>query len=230
MSWHDGALQSWYDIHEALGKEIQRLNGVAADVSADDAAGLETLSDDVVFLADVLTVHSLSEDGVGFPILRRHGVDIPLSLTEDHHRELTLLYDIRRACIEVRYHEEGQDVAPAFTRVRDLLKAMEADLLAHNDVEDEQIIPRAAEALSPEDQIKLVVMMVAHTPAWLNARILPWMVATIALDHRRHLLTAWHEAMPPDVFAAKVRVIRDGADDALWSELVAEVPALGLLD
>lgn len=230
MTWHEGPLQSWYDIHEALRNEIPRLRAMARDVTLDDAAGLTALSDAVVFFADVLTVHSLSEDGVGFPILRHRGIDVPAALTEDHHRELVLLYDIRRACLELRFHDDDQDLAPALARVRDLLEATETDLLAHIAAEDEQVIPRAAANLSPEDQIQLVVKMVAHTPAWLGARLLPWMVASITRDHRVHLLKAWHSSMPPEIFKDKARAIRDGADAALWSDLVAELPALAQLD
>ena len=230
MTWHEGALQSWYDIHEALSKEVPRLCAMARDVTVDDTAGLTALSDEVVFLADVLTVHSLSEDGVGFPIMRHHGIDVPASLTEDHHRELTLLYDIRRACLELRYHEDDQDVAPALTRVRDLLEATNADLQAHIIVEDEQVIPQAAAKLSPEQQINLVVTMVAHTPAWLNERLLPWMVASITRDHRVHMMRAWQQAMPPKVFEMKARIIRDGANAKLWNDLVAEVPALAKIN
>ncbi len=229
MTWHDGALQSWYDIHEALGKEVSRLRAVARDVTLNDTAGLTALSDEVVFLADVLTVHSLSEDGVGFPILRHHGIDVPEWLTQDHHRELVLLYDVRRACLELRFHEDGQDVAPALMRVRELLEATEADLKAHIDAEDNQVIPEAAAKLSPEAQIKLVVTMVAHTPAWLGERVLPWMIANITSDHRAHLLQAWQKAMPPEAFEAKARTIRAGADAKLWNELVADVPALARL-
>jgi len=226
MTWHEGPLQSWYDIHEALGNEFPRLRAMAREVRLYDAPGLEALSDEVVFFADVLTVHSLSEDGVGFPILRHRGIEVPAGLTEDHHRELTALYDIRRACLELRYHDEDQDVAPALARVRELLEATEEDLRAHIEAEDEQVIPKAAAKLSPEEQIKLVVTMVAHTPAWLAARLLPWMIASITRDHRVHLLTAWQRSMPPKLFESKVRAIREGADAALWNELVTDMPEL----
>ncbi len=226
MTWHDGPLQSWYDIHEALRNEFPRLKKMAADVDLNDMDGLAALSDEVVFLADVLTVHSLSEDGVGFPILRHLGIDIPAQLGEDHHRELVMVYDIRKACLELRFHNEGQDVSPALNRVRTLLEAMEADLIAHIESEDEHVIPTAAARLSPEEQMQLVVKMVAHTPAWLNSRLLPWMIANISTPHRVHLMQAWHEKMPAPLFAYKARLIKDGLKPQLWAELVEAVPDL----
>lgn len=230
MDWHEGPLQSWYDIHEALRNEFPRLRQMARAVSLDDPDALATLSDEVVFLADVLTVHSLSEDGVGFPILRHRGIDVPAELSEDHHRELAAVYNIRQACLELRYHDADQDVAPALDRVRKLLEAMEEDLLGHIALEDEAIIPQAMAKLSVRDQAELVVKMVAHTPAWLSPRLLPWMVANIAREHRVQLLKAWRASMPPTALAEKVHHIRDGLDPALWDDLVAEIPDLAKVD
>ena len=229
MAWHDGPLQSWYDIHEALRNELPRLRTMARDATVDDAVGLAALSDEIVFFTDVLTVHSLSEDGVGFPILRHRGIEVSPKLTQDHHRELSVMYDTRRACLELRFHDDDQIVAPALGRLRDLLEAIEKDLLAHIDAEDEQVIPRAAAVLSPEDQMMLVVKMVAHTPAWLAPRLLPWMIANITRDHRVQLLKAWHALMPTGVFEAKARAIRDGTDASLWNDLAAEIPDLARL-
>lgn len=226
MAWHDGPLQSWYDIHEALRNEFPRLKQLAADAAIDDPEALAALSDEVVFLADVLTVHSLSEDGVGFPILRHRGIKVPEQLSADHHRELAMVYNIRQACLELRFHDDDQDVLPALERIRALLDAMEADLIAHIESEDERIIPQAAARLSPEDQMELVIKMVAHTPAWLSPRLLPWMIANISHPHRVSLMRAWHDAMPAGVFAERVRLIRDGLEPEMWATLVDAVPAL----
>jgi hypothetical protein len=203
---------------------------LANEASPDDQASLAALSDEVVFFAEVLTVHSLSEDGVGFPILRHRGVAVPESLSEDHHRELAAVYNIRQACLELRFHDDGQVVAPALDRVRVLLKEMEEDLIGHISSEDETIIPQAAARMSPADQIQLVIKMVAHTPSWLSPRILPWMISRITRQHRAALLRAWHDLMPPAAFAERVHLIRSGLEPELWNDLVAEIPELALLD
>jgi len=230
MAWHDDPMQSWYDIHEALRNEFPRLRRMANEVSLGDKDGLAALSDEVVFFAEVLNVHSLSEDGVGFPILRHRGIDVPAGLSDDHHRELAAVYNIRQACLELRFHDDDQDVAPALERVRALLEEMEEDLNGHIDAEDEDIIPQVAAKLSPADQMHLVVKMVAHTPIWLSPRLLPWMIASITREHRVALLKAWHDLMPPAVFAERAHLIRDGLEPELWVDLVAEIPALAALD
>ena len=226
VAWQEGPLESWFDIHEALRNEFPRLRRLADEARLDDAAGLAALSDEVVFFAEVLTVHSLSEDGVGFPIMRHRGVSVPESLSEDHHRELTAVYDIRKACLELRFHDEGQDVAPALDRVRRQLAALEKDLLAHIETEDGEVIPQTMAKLSPKEQAELVVKMVAHTPAWLNSQVFPWMMANIPSEHRVHLLKEWMGKMDPAALAKKVRLLHQGSEPALWADLVREIPEL----
>jgi len=92
------------------------------------------------------------------------------------------------------------------------------------------IIPQAAAKLSPDDQIQLVIKMVAHTPSWLSPRILPWMIARIAREHRVALLKVWHDLMPAAAFTERVQLIRRALEPALWSDLVAEIPELATLD
>ncbi|MEM8631184.1 MAG: hemerythrin domain-containing protein [Pseudomonadota bacterium] len=227
VTWQSGPLESWFDIHEAIRKEFPRLRKMADDTDLGDTNGLKRLSDEVVFFAEVLTVHSLSEDGVGFPIMRSRGISVPESLSEDHHRELTAIYDIRRSCLELLFHEEGQDVAPALDRVRQQLAALETDLNAHITTEDDVIIPQAMALFSPQEQAHLVVRMVAHTPAWLSETVLPWMIESISREHRVHLLKVWVDNMPPEALREKVGVIRAGVSPDTWRDLVEGVPGIG---
>jgi hemerythrin-like domain-containing protein len=226
MTWQAGPLESWFDIHEALKNEFPRLRKMAGDVTLDDADELRKLSDEIVFFAEVLTVHSLSEDGVGFPIMRNRGIDIPAALSDDHHRELEAVYDIRRSCLELLFHDADQDVSPALDRLRNRIAALEEDLAAHIRFEDDVIIPQAMEKFSRAEQAALVVKMVAHTPAWLSDKVLPWMIANISERHRVHLLEVWFDSMPGDVLRTRVRTIRNGVSPDLWKQLVEQVPRL----
>lgn len=226
MAWQSGPLESWFDIHEAIKNEFPRLRKMAADARLEDADSLKTLSDEVVFFAEVLTVHSLSEDGVGFPIMRARGITVPKGLSEDHHRELTALYEIRRACLELLFHEEGQDLAEALASVRHQLAELEEDLAQHIAAEDEVIIPQAMKLFSPSEQAQLVVKMVAHTPSWLSEKVLPWMITNISSEHRVHLLEVWLENLAQQPLAEKIRTIKLGVSAELWGELTRQVPGL----
>jgi iron-sulfur cluster repair protein YtfE (RIC family) len=226
MGWHEGPLQSWYDIHEAIRNELIRIKRLVDEASVDDWERLDSISDEVHFLADVLTVHSLAEDGVAFPVMRSHGIEVPPSYSADHHRELSTLYAMRAALLELRFHDAGQDVTPTLKRLGVLIDAVSNDLDKHIEAEDGVLIPSCEAGMSLEDQASMITRMVADTPAWLAPRLTAWMVSNISMDHRVHLLTGWQEALPPAVFADKVAMIREGVDAGFWEELVSEMPAL----
>jgi iron-sulfur cluster repair protein YtfE (RIC family) len=226
MGWHEGPLQSWYDIHEAIRNELIRIKRLVDDASVDDRKQLDILSDEVHFLADVLTVHSLGEDGIAFPTMRNHGIEVPPSYTADHHRELSVLFAMRAALLELRFHDEGQDEAATLKRLGVLIDAVGNDLDKHIEAEDGELIPSCEAGMSLEDQASMITRMVADTPAWLAPRLTAWMVSNISMDHRVHLLQGWRKVMPSAEFADKVAMIREGVDAGLWNELVAAIPEL----
>ena len=226
MGWHEGPLQSWYDIHEAIRNELMRIKRLVDEASVADRKQLDALSEEVHFLADVLTVHSLAEDGVAFPVMRNHGIEVPPSYSADHHRELSTLYAMRATLLELRFHDAGQDVAPALKRLGVLIDAVGNDLDKHIEAEDGELIPRCEAGMSLEDQAAMITRMVADTPAWLAPRLTAWMISNISMDHRVHLLTGWQETMTPASFSDTLAMIRAGVEPGLWNELVTAVPAL----
>ena len=158
--------------------------------------------------------------------MRNHGIEVPPSYSADHHRELSTLYAMRAALLELRFHDAGQDVTPTLKRLGVLIDAVSNDLDKHIEAEDGVLIPSCEAGMSLEDQASMITRMVADTPAWLAPRLTAWMVSNISMDHRVHLLTGWQEALPPAVFADKVAMIREGVDAGFWEELVSEMPAL----
>ena len=68
VSWNNGPLQSWYDVHEAIENEFRHVRTMAVDPAADATASLIEV---VQFFLGVLTVQSMHEDGVAFPSARR---------------------------------------------------------------------------------------------------------------------------------------------------------------
>lgn len=225
MSWHDGPLQSWYDIHEAMRNELADIRQKADDASADDANAMDALTESVQFFMDVLTVHSEHEDGIIFPFMRWRGLEVPDGFTTDHHREAARVYDIRVGLIALRFREVGQDTAGQLAQLRDQLAALSIDLDTHLDAEERDLIPQC-EQLPVPDQLDLVTRMVSQTPEWIAPHLTPWMVRMISLDHQVHLLTAWSQALAPDVFAAKTDAIRAEMSDDDWEAVRSRLPAL----
>jgi iron-sulfur cluster repair protein YtfE (RIC family) len=225
MSWHDGPLQSWYDIHEALRNELAEIRHQADAASVADEDAIRSLTDSVQFFMDVLTVHSEHEDGIIFPFMRWRGLEVSDSYRDDHHREAARVYDIRVRLIALRFREAGQDTAGELAQLRDQLAELSADLDTHLAAEERDLIPRC-EALPVSDQLDLVTRMVSQTPEWIAPHLTPWMVRMVSLDHQVHLLDAWSKALAPDAFATKTDAIRAAMSDSDWAALSARVPAL----
>ena len=223
MSWNDGPLQSWYDVHEALRNELKHLQALAADAAADDGVALTTA---VTFFLDLLLVHSSHEDAVVFPFMQRHGIDIPARIRDEHHAELALTYDIRTALIEIHALGVDRSSQATFDRVRAGIDKLADEMLQHIAFEDEALIPQCEERLSIEDQQAVIKKLVGETPHWIRPRLMAWMFSNMSVDHAVHLLRAWASFLPADAFHAKTDALRDSIEPARWEAFVQAVPSL----
>jgi hypothetical protein len=200
---------------------------MAVDPGADGAA---SLIEAVQFFLDVLTVHSMHEDGVAFPFMQRRGIEIPKRIREDHVREWSTAYDVRVTLMEIRALDEGRDAGSAYKRVRTGLGKLEEDLLAHIEFEDGELIPQCEARLSIDEQKVLVTKLVGETPTWIAPHLMPWMFTNISPEHAAHLLKAWRSVLPHATFLAKAKAIREGVDTPVWTALKHAVPVLSELD
>lgn len=227
MTWVDGPMQSWFDIHEALRNGIADLRDRAHRLDVADRLAVERFTEDVSFFMDVLIVHSKGEDGIVFPMLRDWGIDVPDEVSADHHEELVAIYDIHTAVIELRFAEPEHDTAPAMQRIRQGLDQLADDLGGHIDWEDQHLAAQVLEQLDLDQQAAILTKIHADTPAWIAPRMLPWMISSISAEHRIALLRSWIETLPPGDFERNAHLIHNGVDRDVWHELAEAVPGLG---
>jgi len=227
VSWNDGPLQSWYDIHEAIRNDLRHVRTMAVDPGADAGA---SLIEAVQFFLDVLTVHSMHEDGVAFPFMQRHGIEIPKRIREDHIREWSTAYDVRVTLMEIHALDEDCDAGSAYKRIRTDLETLEEDLLTHIEFEDRELIPQCEARLSIDDQKVLVTKLIGETPTWIAPHLMSWMFSNISLEHAAHLLEAWQSVLPHATFLEKARAIRQSVEAPIWTALKHAVPILRELD
>jgi hemerythrin-like domain-containing protein len=227
MSWNNGPLQSWYDIHEAIRNDLRHVRAMAEDADTDAGAGL---TEAVQFFLDVLTVHSMHEDGVAFPYMQRHGIEIPVRIREDHVREWSIVYDVRVTLMEIHALDAGRDAGSAYQRIRTALETLEKDLLAHIEFEDRELIPQCEARLTIDEQKVLVTKLVGETPTWIAPHLMSWMFSNISLEHAAYLLEAWQSVLPHTTFLAKAKAIQQGVEAPVWMALKHAVPTLGELD
>jgi hypothetical protein len=200
---------------------------MAVDPAADAGA---SLIEAVQFFLDVLTVHSMHEDGVAFPFMQRRGIEIPARIREDHIREWSTAYDVRVTLMAIHALGEGGDAGSAYERIRMDLKTLEEDLLAHIEFEDGQLIPQCEAHLSIDEQKVLVTKLVGETPTWIAPHLMSWMFSNISLEHAAHLLEAWRSVLPHATFLEKARAIRQGVEASVWTALKRAVPVLDELE
>jgi hemerythrin-like domain-containing protein len=227
VSWNNGPLQSWYDVHEAIRNELRHVRKMAVDPAADAAA---SLIEAVQFFLDVLTVHSMHEDGVAFPFMQRRGIEIPGRIREDHIREWSIAYDVRVTLMEIHALDEGRDASAAHKRIRTHLETLEEDLLSHIEFEDGELIPQCEARLSVDEQKVLVTKLVGETPTWIGPHLMSWMFSNISLEHAAYLLEAWRSVLPHSTFLEKAKAIRQGVEAPVWIALTHAVPTLSDLD
>lgn len=223
MSWHDGPLQSWYDVHEALLKDIARVRTAARQLNPET---LSTFTEQLQFFLDVLQVHSLHEDGVAFPFMEAHGIQVPASIRTEHHQESALLYDIRCALTALHALPEYQEEGIIVARVNAQLATLEEHLLAHITFEDSALIPQFEQGLELDLQKKMINRLVGETPTWIAPKLMGWMFSNISAEHGIHLLGAWLDFLPADVFAKKAAGIRAGVSPERWQWFVDQLPEL----
>jgi iron-sulfur cluster repair protein YtfE (RIC family) len=228
MTWRDGPLQSWFDVHEDIRHELTEIRTLAAGVRGDDPDAQRMLTDRVQFFMDVLAVHSQHEDGIIFPFMRWRGLDVADHYTTEHHDEAAQIYDIRVALIAIRFREAHQEIGAALDEVRSGLAALDSALDAHLSAEEDDLIPQC-ENLPVDEQVDLVTRMVSQTPEWIAPHLTPWMVRMVSLDHQVHLLDAWSKTLAPEAFAAKAQAIRADMPQADWQALRDRVPALAAI-
>ncbi|MEO1058947.1 MAG: hemerythrin domain-containing protein [Actinomycetota bacterium] len=226
MTWVDGPMQSWFDIHEAIEAGAHELRSRAHALSPSDRDEVARFADDSAFFMDVLIVHSKGEDGIVFPMLRDAGINVPEGLTAQHHDELTSIYDIQTAAIELRFADADHDVELPLTRIRDGLDALVPDLIEHIHWEDEHLAAEVLRRLTADEQVAILSKIHADTPAWLAPRLLPWMITKISAEHRVSLMRSWIGTLPAADFERNAHLIHDGVDRAVWRQLAEDVPGL----
>ena len=221
---HDGALRGWYDIHEALRTEVTRLRDHAELMADGDPEAAHAFDEQFEFLRAVLTAHSAAEDGIIFAALRLRGIDVPATqLLQDHQRELGNIYDVHRLLVETRFLSDEEPSEVPLTQVRDAARRLHDDLLEHLGYEEEHVIPMVLARVPPDDQVRLLAKVVAENPPELIPRLVPWMVAAIALEHRVAMIEDWQRTLPPEFYAQIIGYLRAGLPPDSWAELTARV-------
>ncbi|MEM8564211.1 MAG: hemerythrin domain-containing protein [Pseudomonadota bacterium] len=223
MGWNDGPLQSWYDVHEAIKTDLTALRLEADSLSAET---LFPFTKHLQFFMDVLQVHSLHEDGVAFPFMTAHGINVPEQVRHEHHSEQASLYDMRTQLARLHALPETVVFAAELERLQTQLADFERHLIAHISLEDEHLIPQFESTLDVPQQQLMIIRLTGETPTWIAPSLMVWMFSNISVEHGVELLKAWQSFLPATTLQSKVSAVRAGVTPSLWAQYVDALPSL----
>jgi hemerythrin-like domain-containing protein len=216
----EGPLRTWYDLHEALATEMQRLVDAAQALAPGDAVSLDELTDRFRCFAGELRTHSEVEDGIMFPAIRARGGVVDDGFTEEHHHEQQLVYDASSALLESR----ALGAVDSLVVFADTLDRLRDSLVRHLEAEEADVLPFVAEHFDDAAQGELLRSIIGSVPA--DPRLQPWVAAALSPEHREARIRNMAAALPPETFAAVMRQIRDGVPRDVWADIVARAPEL----
>lgn len=137
-------------IHRIFRHSFAELSRLVGEVppEAPDRAG--AVADHLAFTLDGLHAHHSTEDELLWPLLheRAPSAAATMTLLEEQHARLAASIDEVRAAAEAWAREPA---APASTELASSIRALLADLVAHLDEEETEILPLIAQHITPEE-------------------------------------------------------------------------------
>jgi hypothetical protein len=193
------ALDLYKDIHKGIRSELFTLTLDAGRTDATDRVGRRMLADHVAAVVDLLVSHAEHEDEAVQPSLETHLPDLAARVELDHLTLEARLDDLNGWAIEVIE-------APA-AAARERLHALYVELasftgayLAHQDVEERQIMPALMDAVGFDAVLAMHEAIVGSIPPEEMAASLAIMLPSMDVDDRAELLGGMRAGAPAEVF------------------------------
>ncbi|MGI9576801.1 MAG: hemerythrin domain-containing protein [Microthrixaceae bacterium] len=191
------AVDLYRDIHKGIRAELFALVQEAAAADPTSTLDQRSLSDHVGAVAELLRKHAEHEDTHIQTTLEAHLPELAERVLIDHSAIETRLEDIVG-----RAHALG-DSRAARAEVHWLqldLASFTADYLAHQDLEERQIMPALDEAVGADAVLGLHAEIIASIPPDELMRTLALMLPAMNVDDRTELLGGIRSGAPETVF------------------------------
>jgi hypothetical protein len=196
------------NIHKAIRAELFGTTVQAGQIDPADGPARVELAQRVNDVVDLLATHAEHEDEHAQPHIVRHVPRLAHQIESDHAAidarfpQLTSLAD---AAATARAGEVARQ------RLHDLyleLASFTSTYLAHQDVEERQVMPALAAAMSFDELMAVDRAIVASIPPEQLAKGLGVMIPAMNLDDRADLLGGMQLGAPPEVFAGVMGLAR----------------------
>ena len=188
------------DIHKGIRVELFDITLTAGRVDPGDIAAKSALAEHVVRTVELLDSHAAHEDAAVQPEIELHLPDVATAIAHDHERFAPRTQSL---CVLAR---ESVD-ASASTR-RDVaqflyleLASFTGEYLAHQNVEEQVVMPALERAIGAEAMGVIHGKIVASIPPPQMASSLALMLPAMNVDDRTELLQGVRAGAPAEVFA-----------------------------
>jgi hemerythrin-like domain-containing protein len=187
------------DIHKAIRTELFAVTTRAGSVDPGDRAAKADFARHVADLADLLEQHAGHEDAAVQPALEVHLPRLAARVAVEHQT-----FEARVPQLVDRAAELCDLAEPAARRqVQGFyvdLAAFTSGYLAHQDLEEREIMPALHDVLGTEATLAIHLQVVGSIPPDAMARSLALMLPAMNVDDRTELLGGMQATAPPEVF------------------------------
>ena len=188
------------DIHKGIRAELFDITLTAGRIDPANAAAKSALSSHVQTVVELLVSHAAHEDAAVQPEIEIHLPDVAATIVSDHARLEARMEDL---CVLAK---ESVEAAPAgqvdvaqFLYLE--LASFTSEYLAHQNVEEQVVMPGLERAIGREALAVIHGQIVASIPPAQAASSLAIMLPAMNVDNRVELLTGMRAGAPAEVFA-----------------------------
>ncbi len=198
LSLRPVALDLYRDIHKGIRSELFAVTEQAGQIDAAQRHERSALRDHVASVVDLLVTHAEHEDAHIQPAIEQHVPDLASRVVTDHEVLESRLGDLLGRATETV--DTSGDLRWHLHRLYVELASFTSAYLAHQDLEERQIMPALDVALGFEASLDIHQAIVGSIPPEEMVTSLAVMLPAMNVDDRTELLGGMREGAPPEVF------------------------------
>ncbi len=198
LSLRPVALDLYRDIHKGIRSELFAVTEQAGRIDAAQRHERSALRDHVASVVSLLVTHAEHEDAHIQPAIEQHVPDLASRIVTDHEVLESRLGDLLGRAAETV--DTTGDPRWHIHRLYVELASFTSAYLAHQDLEERQIMPALDVALGFEASLDIHQAIVGSIPPEELVTSLAVMVPAMNIDDRTELLGGMREGAPTEVF------------------------------
>lgn len=185
-------MKSYLRMHNAIRRDLERLENKAARLTNPGSAELSKLQQWFDFYWDMVEHHHKGEDRGAFPMLAKINLEfasrVPV-LTFDHHEIDRIVEKIQAGFVQVGIKQPVQATAEAYWQLVALIKLLRQKFADHLEREEAAYIPAVARNFTLQQQRAIEEGIYQKMSNEYLAVMMPWTLQYVDAEERRSALS-----------------------------------------